>query len=515
MTSPDSYEAARTPPHDEEAERAVIGGMLLAPAIAGQVIDMLGPGDFYHPRHATIFKAVAELHGRDEPTDQVAVAAHLSDIGDLVRIGGAGYLHTCTNAVPTPDNAPYYAKIVAKHARARTIGVVGTRLVAISQAADNDQLDQLLDWARDQIDQAAATTKVEGVADTWAPLDLTPTLTGGILTPPPTLLTRADGTSLLYLGRIHSLSGEPEAGKTWVALEAVKQSIASGTHVLYLDFEDTPEGIVGRLLAMGAHPESIRAYLHYVRPDRAIDGKARTQISALLDAHPHALAVIDGVTEAMTLHGLDPYNNPDAAKFYEMLPRFITRHRNAPAVLLIDHVPKSEDRSKRFAIGAQHKLAGLDGAAFVVDIVQSFAPGQPGFSRIRVAKDRPGQVRRNAVGGVVAELHVHGHDEVVTVELRDPEKSKKDQAIESGFRPTFLMERISKYVEGNPGVSRSIIEGAVRGKRDHLRHAIDLLVYEGYLHDAPGPRNATTHTAAKPFREQPVADEDSTDEGVR
>src|SRR6185369_7520932 len=420
-TGPDTVDPQGTQTAAEAtAEQAVLGAMLIAPTVIDTVTARISGQDYYQPRHGVIHNAIVAVYLAGRRPDAIAVSRHLTAMGNMRLVaGGDVYLFECIQAVPTAANASYYAALIADHAQRRNLAQIAARLSHAATVEDPARRSELAEAARMELDKATTVTE-PAEADTWAPLDLTPALSGGTLTTPPVMLARTDGTNLLYLGRVHSLAGEPEAGKTWVALVGVVQALHDGQHVIYLDFEDTPEGIVNRLLALGAHPQQISAQLHYVRPDRAIDGPARAGLTKLITDHPVTLCVIDGVTEAMTLHGLDPYNNPDAARFYEALPRPLVRLPNSPAVLLIDHVPKDEDRPKRYAIGAQHKLAGLDGAAYVVDIVRPFAPDQPGISRIRVAKDRPGQVRRHATGGVIAELHMGGAYPVVTAELRKP-----------------------------------------------------------------------------------------------
>jgi hypothetical protein len=70
-----------------------------------------------------------------------------------------------------------------------------------------------------------------------------------------------------------------------------------------------------------------------------------------------------------------------------------------------------------------------------------------------------------------------------------------------GLRPTHLMEKVSRYVELNPGATRTLIETSKLGKIPYVRAAIDLLVMEGYIETEHGPRNATNHTSVKPYRE--------------
>lgn len=488
------------------AEQAVIGAMLTDPTVIGAVTKHIGPADYWQHRHGTIHRAITTLQEQNLTPDPITVAQHLTAVGDIQHLpDGALYLHACIAAVPTTANAGYYAGLIADHARRRNLAALAARLTQAAAVEDTGRRLELATGIREELDTTLSSIPA-AEADTWTPIDLGPALSGGVLTPPPVLLARSDGMFLLYLGRLHSLSGEPEAGKTWVALIGVHQALTDGQHVIYLDFEDTPEGIVTRLLAMGTHPDHIRARLHYIRPDRPIDAAGRKHIDAIVADNFTVLCVIDGVTEAMTLHGLDPYNNPDAAKFYEALPRHITRLKGAPAVLLIDHVPKDEDRPKRYAIGAQHKLAGLDGAAYVVDIVKPFAPNQPGVSRIRVAKDRPGQVRRNATGGVIAELHVGGDYPVVTVELRPPLATAAATTPDGHWRPTMLMDRVSRWLEAHPGASQNEIEKAVRGRSTNVRAAVEALALEKYIRREPGEGRQWKHYVKEPFRDGEAID---------
>ena len=85
----------------------------------------------------------------------------------------------------------------------------------------------------------------------WAPQDLTNILDGTYEPPMPAVGQRSDGPGLFYPGRIHSVAGETEAGKSWLALDAVAIELRAGRAAIYLDFEDTRGGIIGRLLAMG------------------------------------------------------------------------------------------------------------------------------------------------------------------------------------------------------------------------------------------------------------------------
>ena len=85
----------KTPPQDVAAEQSVLGGMLMSKDAIADVIEVLRGTDFYRPAHEAIYEAILDLYGRGEPADAVTVAAELTNRGELGRIGGAPYLHTC------------------------------------------------------------------------------------------------------------------------------------------------------------------------------------------------------------------------------------------------------------------------------------------------------------------------------------------------------------------------------------------------------------------------------------
>jgi len=123
-------------PKDEEAERAVLGAMMLSPAALAEVRPMLTGADFYRPAHEQIFNAITELADAGRPADPLVVAQALG--GELQRIGGAPYLHTCMAAVPTTGSAGWWAQIVLEKAYARRVIEAGTRLVQIGRSAEID-----------------------------------------------------------------------------------------------------------------------------------------------------------------------------------------------------------------------------------------------------------------------------------------------------------------------------------------------------------------------------------------
>ncbi|HEX3840812.1 MAG TPA: AAA family ATPase [Acidimicrobiales bacterium] len=330
----------------------------------------------------------------------------------------------------------------------------------------------------------------------WEPVDLDPVLKGECVTPKPSVLERSDGVRLLYPGRLNLLMGETESGKTWAALVAVTQELGARNHVIYCDFEDSPESVVERLRALGATVEQITSGLTYINPAGRFDELAQEEMrDAIARKGVPTLAVIDGVTEAMGDVGLDPSSGPDVAAYYASSPRWLAR--TGAAVVLVDHVTKSRENRGRWAIGSERKLSGLDGAAYGFEMVRPFGRGRTGSVKVTVAKDRCGHIRQfEGIGhGIVVMELKSWPDGGVTATLAVP-----DSVTDEAFRPTYLMEKLSTAIADSPGLTTRALRAAVKGKNDAKDLALELLVNEGYVDIEFGPNRAKKHVPLKPFR---------------
>jgi replicative DNA helicase len=118
----------RQPPHNLEAEEAVLGAVLASGQLLAEVAALLEEADFYRPAHRAIWRALLRLADRDQPTDPVTVLGELDNSGELADVGGGPFLHTLVEAVPTVANAGHYARLVAETARRRRVIDLGIRL---------------------------------------------------------------------------------------------------------------------------------------------------------------------------------------------------------------------------------------------------------------------------------------------------------------------------------------------------------------------------------------------------
>jgi replicative DNA helicase len=102
----------RVPPHNVDAETATLGAILLNPKALNDIIHILRPEDFYRQAHQKIFGSFLSLDNKGEAIDLITLTDELKFQGDLEICGGAAYVSSLTNVVPTSANIEYYAKIV-------------------------------------------------------------------------------------------------------------------------------------------------------------------------------------------------------------------------------------------------------------------------------------------------------------------------------------------------------------------------------------------------------------------
>jgi replicative DNA helicase len=121
-------EASRIPPHDLDAERAVIGAMLVSESAVASVAERLDAGDFYSEVHRIIYAAMMRLYARGDPIDQLTLTNELRSVNEFERIGGRPYVFQIVESVPTAANAGRYAEIVRGKALLRAVIDVGSRI---------------------------------------------------------------------------------------------------------------------------------------------------------------------------------------------------------------------------------------------------------------------------------------------------------------------------------------------------------------------------------------------------
>lgn len=228
MLAPVATGDPRVMPHNLEAEQSTLGGMLLSQEAVAEVFESVSSSDFYAPKHELIYNAILNLFGRGEPTDVIAVSDELNKQGNLLKAGGADYLHSLTSYVPTAANASYYAKIVADKAILRRLIEAGTR-IAQSGYESQGEVEDLVNQAQAEVyrvaSQAAGEDYVglsDSIEDAIREIEFAQKR-GGELTGIPTGFLDLDAlTHGLHPGQLIIVAARPAVGKSTFALDIAR-----------------------------------------------------------------------------------------------------------------------------------------------------------------------------------------------------------------------------------------------------------------------------------------------------
>ncbi len=140
----------KLPPQDVDAERSVLGALMLDKDAIIRVADLITSNDFYNPAHANIFDAIIELFEKNEPIDILSVNKKLKDKNLLSEVGGSAYLTDLINSVPTAAHISYYAKVVRQKKVLRDL--VGASSEITERAFDSSEdPEELLDDVEQKI----------------------------------------------------------------------------------------------------------------------------------------------------------------------------------------------------------------------------------------------------------------------------------------------------------------------------------------------------------------------------
>ncbi|TSC79666.1 MAG: Replicative DNA helicase [Candidatus Peregrinibacteria bacterium Gr01-1014_25] len=139
-----------TPPHAPDAERTVLGALLLDPEAILKVSDFLRSEDFYDPRYRLVYEAISDLYQKHDPIDFVTVTSRLADSKKLDDVGGNSFLAELASAVPTSSHIYQYAQIVKAKSVHRNIIAAGRTIIGLGYDVDRP-VPELLDEVEQQV----------------------------------------------------------------------------------------------------------------------------------------------------------------------------------------------------------------------------------------------------------------------------------------------------------------------------------------------------------------------------
>jgi replicative DNA helicase len=245
----------KIPPHNLEAEQAVLGCMLLDADVIPTVTEIIRSEDFYRQDHREICEAILDLSERAMPIDIITVSEQLQHRGTLDSVGGLDYLASISNAVPTTGNARHYAKIVEEKSLLRKLIKASSEISSMSYEASEDAV-YVLDKAEKSIFDILQKRNTQGFShikdvllETFNRLEELYN-TKGYVTGIPTGFTDLDyKTSGLQNSDLILIAARPGMGKTAMALN-IAQYAAVQKHVpvAIFNLEMSKDQLVNRML---------------------------------------------------------------------------------------------------------------------------------------------------------------------------------------------------------------------------------------------------------------------------
>lgn len=247
----------KLPPQNLDAERSVLGSILIDPESIVEVLSFLQPEHFYDTKHKTIFEVCTKLFEKSKPIDVLTLTNELKKTKSLKRIGGAGYLSDLVTVVPTSSNIEEYGKIIKeKHVRRKMINL-GAKMSNLG-FDESQELDMLMDEAEQRLfdltddsverDFVHVAKLLEETYERAENLNQNPDKLRGIPTgfkPLDAILGGFQQSDLIIL------AARPSVGKTALSLDMARHiATKEKKHVAFFSLEMSNMQLMDRLLSM-------------------------------------------------------------------------------------------------------------------------------------------------------------------------------------------------------------------------------------------------------------------------
>lgn len=249
----------KIPPHNLEAEQAVLGSMMIDKEAIYAAMENLVPEDFYKEAHQIIYSTLQMLEAKAEPIDMIVLTEELRRQNNLDRIGGIGYIATLANTVPTAANIRHYADIVEEKAVLRKL-IRFTTQIASRCYEDQEETMELLDNAEKMILEIASNRNSDGLVSIKTVLSNTlekiehMSNNRGNITGVPSYFADLDRmTSGWQPSDLIILAARPAMGKTTFGLNIAYNAATKGKMpVAVFSLEMSREQLVQRLISAEA-----------------------------------------------------------------------------------------------------------------------------------------------------------------------------------------------------------------------------------------------------------------------
>ena len=256
-------EVGKVPPHDTEAEQAVIGSMLTDKDAIISAIEVLKEEDFYREDNKTIYSAILNLYNRAEPVDIITLKAELSSLGKLETVGGLEYLAELPDKVPTTANVDKYIKIVEEKSLLRNLLKTANEIIKLGYD-ETQEVDILMDQAEKKIFDCIQSRNQKGyssikdiLVDTFTELEKLYNQKQHITGIPTGFADLDYKTAGMHGSELILVAARPAMGKSAFALNIASYAATRGkVPVAIFSLEMAKEQMVSRILCSEAMVDS-------------------------------------------------------------------------------------------------------------------------------------------------------------------------------------------------------------------------------------------------------------------
>jgi replicative DNA helicase len=257
--------AERTLPHNLEAERSVLGAILVHNDAFNLAVQVVDSADFYRDAHRRIFERMIALNERNQAIDFVTLKEELSRNGELDEVGGPAYVASLADGVPRATNVEYYSRIVKEKATLRNLIYAASKIVTNAYEADQES-DLILDEAESAIFSVADDRLKAGfvamrdlVKDSFPKIELLFEQKKLITGVPTGFADMDEMTRGLQAGDLIIVAARPSMGKTSLVLNIAQYVAAQPEHTVgFFSLEMSKESLFLRLLTSEAQIDSHR-----------------------------------------------------------------------------------------------------------------------------------------------------------------------------------------------------------------------------------------------------------------
>lgn len=247
----------RIPPQSIDAEKAILGSIMLRPGAIHEINDIISSDSFYATKHSQIYKIMLDLSSKGEPIDILSVSHKLQEKGLLDQIGGSSYLSELTNSVPASTNIKYYGDVVNKKSILRKIIEAGDHISELGFSEDVEDVFDILDQAEKRmmgINNNAGSHTFRSLRDSlpeaWERLEKLHENKGELRGIPTGFYDLDQYLSGLQQSDLIILAARPSMGKTTLALDIARQAaLHHGSPTIIFSLEMSTQQLVDRMLA--------------------------------------------------------------------------------------------------------------------------------------------------------------------------------------------------------------------------------------------------------------------------